>query len=53
MPCWMSLAFDDFLKGRIVLLEQTIGFALCGSFCTHAKAMGALEDIRALEAETG
>ena len=27
--------------------EQTIGFALCGSFCTHAKAMGALEDIRA------
>ena len=24
-----------------------IGFALCGSFCTHAKAMGALEDIRA------
>ena len=34
-------------KGRIVLQEQTIGFALCGSFCTHAKAMGALEDIRA------
>ena len=27
--------------------EQTIGFALCGSFCTHAKAMGALEDVRA------
>ena len=27
--------------------EQTIGFALCGSFCTHAKAIGALEDIRA------
>ena len=43
----MSLAFDDFRKGRIGLQEQTIGFALCGSFCTHAKAMGALEDIRA------
>ena len=27
--------------------EQTIGFALCGSFCTHVKAIGALEDIRA------
>ena len=24
-----------------------IGYAICGSFCTHAKAMGALEDIRA------
>lgn len=27
--------------------EKTIGFAVCGSFCTHAKAMGALEQIRA------
>ena len=26
--------------------EQTIGFAVCGSFCTHAKAMAALEDVR-------
>ena len=35
------------MKGRIVLLDQTIGFAVCGSFCTHAKAMRALEDVRA------
>ena len=27
--------------------EQTIGFAVCGSFCTHAAAMGALEAVRA------
>ena len=27
--------------------EKTIGFAVCGSFCTHAKAMRALEDVRA------
>ena len=25
----------------------TIGFAVCGSFCTHAKAMSALEQVRA------
>ena len=27
--------------------EKTIGFAICGSFCTHAKAMEALEQVRA------
>ena len=27
--------------------EKTIGFAVCGSFCTHAKAMQALEQVRA------
>ena len=27
--------------------EPTIGFAVCGSFCTHAAAMGALEQVRA------
>ena len=27
--------------------NKTIGFAVCGSFCTHAKAMEALEAIRA------
>ena len=27
--------------------NKTIGFALCGSFCTHAKAMAALEQVRA------
>lgn len=31
----------------IVLLEKTIGFAVCGSFCTHTKAMEALEQVRA------
>ena len=25
----------------------TIGFAVCGSFCTHANAMAALEQVRA------
>ena len=27
--------------------EKTIGFAVCGSFCTHAAAMGALEQLKA------
>ena len=27
--------------------EKTIGFAVCGSFCTHSKAMEALEQVRA------
>lgn len=27
--------------------DKTIGFALCGSFCTHAKAMEALEQVKA------
>ena len=32
---------------RKVLLDNiTVGFAVCGSFCTHAKAMAALEQVR-------
>lgn len=31
----------------IFLKHKTIGFALCGSFCTHSKAMAALEQIAA------
>ena len=27
--------------------NRTIGFAVCGSFCTHAAAMGALEQLKA------
>ena len=27
--------------------DKTIGFALCGSFCTHARAMEALEQVKA------
>ena len=27
--------------------DKTIGFALCGSFCTHSRAMEALEQIKA------
>lgn len=27
--------------------SKTIGFALCGSFCTHARAVAALEQVRA------
>lgn len=26
--------------------HKTVGFAMCGSFCTHAKAMAALEQVR-------
>ena len=29
------------------MIEQTVGFAVCGSFCTHAKAMEALEQVKA------
>jgi len=29
------------------LKEKAIGFAVCGSFCTHDKAMAALEQVRA------
>ena len=34
-------------KGRSSLEDKTIGFAVCGSFCTHAKAMEALEQVKA------
>ena len=27
--------------------HKTVGFALCGSFCTHSKALAALEQLRA------
>lgn len=27
--------------------NKTIGFAVCGSFCTHARAMEALEQVKA------
>ena len=27
--------------------DKTIGFAVCGSFCTHARAMEALEQVKA------
>lgn len=27
--------------------DVTVGFAVCGSFCTHAKAMAALEQVKA------
>lgn len=29
------------------MMDQTVGFAVCGSFCTHAKAMEALEQVKA------
>ena len=25
--------------------KERVGFAVCGSFCTHAKALEALEDL--------
>ena len=30
-----------------MLEDKTIGFAMCGSFCTHSRAMEALEQVRA------
>ena len=30
-----------------MLEDKTIGFAVCGSFCTHSRAMEALEQVRA------
>lgn len=35
------------MKGMSDLDNTTVGFAVCGSFCTHAKAMLALEQVRA------
>ena len=29
------------------MIDQTVGFAVCGSFCTHAKAMETLEQVKA------
>lgn len=29
------------------MIDQMVGFAVCGSFCTHAKAMEALEQVKA------
>lgn len=29
------------------MIDQTVGFAVCGSFCTHDKAMEALEQVKA------
>ena len=43
----MSWAADRARKGRFLLENKTVGFAVCGSFCTHAKAMAALEQVRA------
>ncbi len=31
----------------LLLENKTVGFAVCGSFCTHAKAMEALEQVKA------
>ena len=30
-----------------MLEDRTIGFAMCGSFCTHSRAMEALEQVKA------
>ena len=35
------------MKGMSILDNTTVGFAVCGSFCTHSKAMLALEQVRA------
>ncbi len=35
------------MERKIHLEDKTIGFALCGSFCTHARAMEALEQVKA------
>ena len=38
---WVIERTGSFLEAK------TIGFAMCGSFCTHARAMEALEQVRA------
>ena len=35
------------MERKIYLEDKTVGFALCGSFCTHARAMEALEQVKA------
>ena len=30
-----------------MLEEKTVGFAMCGSFCTHSRAMEALDQVTA------
>ena len=35
------------LERKIDLIDKTVGFAVCGSFCTHHKAMEALEQVKA------
>jgi len=35
------------VKGELILIDKTVGFAVCGSFCTHARAMEALERVKA------
>ena len=35
------------IEREILLEDKTVGFAVCGSFCTHAKAMEALEQVKA------
>ena len=34
-------------KGLLSLEDKTVGFAVCGSFCTHARAIEALEQVKA------
>ena len=38
---------DDGPERKVLLDNITVGFAVCGSFCTHARAMAALEQVRA------
>ncbi len=52
MSCWTptaQTASAEFPIERKVsqLEDKTVGFAVCGSFCTHAKAMEALEQVKA------
>ena len=35
------------MERKILLEDKTVGFAVCGSFCTHAKAMETLEQVKA------
>ncbi len=35
------------IERKISLQDKTVGFAICGSFCTHAKAIEALEQVKA------
>lgn len=45
IACWPPLKTT--LERKIGLEDKTIGFAICGSFCTHSRAIAALEAVTA------
>ena len=44
---WKMHLYRFPIERKISLQDKTVGFAICGSFCTHAKAIEALEQVKA------